>query len=399
MIYFVSGALLMLTGVLMAFLLPLLSSSPRAPQIRRDAYDRTVYRDQLIEIDKDLERGLFSAEEADAARIEIQRRMLAAAPAAIEADGADEAPVGSGRRTAAAAVLLLPAAAAILYLELGRPGLPDTPLAQRTTEIAAAASRRSAQAGGNGEHMNPAELAQQLAKRLESEPQNADGWNLLGRSYITLGRFADAAQAYAKAAANNGRNPDTLSAWGEALTRAADGAVPPEARKLFAEAQAKNSKEPRAWFYIGLAKAQTGDIQGALTNWVALAKASPADAPWLPTVQGHIRQAAGRLGIDTPAIAAGMPTANQPRSNQTSPAQARPRQRGPSQADVNAASQMSPSDRAAMIQGMVERLANRLKESPGDRDGWLRLGRAYQVLGEAKKAEEAFAKAKALAGQ
>jgi cytochrome c-type biogenesis protein CcmH len=60
---------------------------------------------------------------------------------------------------------------------------------------------------------------------------------------------------------------------------------------------------------------------------------------------------------------------------------------------------MSPSDRAAMIQGMVERLANRLKESPGDRDGWLRLGRAYQVLGEAKKAEEAFAKAKALAGQ
>jgi cytochrome c-type biogenesis protein CcmH len=399
MIYFVSGALLMLTGVLMAFLLPLLSSSPRAPQIGRDAYDLTVYRDQLIEIDTDLERGLFSAREADAARIEIQRRMLAAGPAALQADGAGEAPLGSGRRTAAAAVLLLPAAAAIIYLELGRPGLPDTPLAQRSNEIATAAARRSTQAGGNVEHMNPAELAQRLAKRLESDPQNADGWGLLARSYITLGRFADAAQAYAKAAAINGRHPDTLSAWGEALTRAADGAIPPEAGKLFDEAHAKNSSEPRAWFYVSLAKAQAGNIQGAFADWVALAKASPADAFWLPTVQGHIRQAAGRLGIDIPAIAAAKPTANPPGSNQIRPVQGRPPQRGPSQADINAASQMSPSERAAMIRGMVERLAERLKENPGDRDGWLRLGSSYQVLGETKKAEEAFAKAKALAGQ
>ena len=398
MIYFVSGALLMLTGVLMAFLLPLLSGSLRAPQIGRDAYDLTVYRDQLIEIDNDLERGLFSAEEADAARIEIQRRMLAAGPAAILADGAGEATMGNGRRTATAAVLLLPAAAAILYLELGRPGLPDTPLAQRTSEIAAAADRRSAQASGNVEHMNPAELAQQLAKRLESDPQNADGWSLLARSYITLGRFADAAQAYAKVAALNGRHPDTLSAWGEALTRATDSAVPPKARKLFEEAHAKDFGEPRAWFYIGLAKAQAGDIQGAFTDWVALAKSATADAPWLPTVQGHIRQAAGRLGIEAPAIAAVTPATNQPGSDQTRPTQAKPPQRGPNQADVNAASQMSPSDRAAMIRSMVDRLAERLKENPGDREGWLRLGRSYQVIGEAKKAEEAFAKAKALAG-
>ncbi len=124
-------------------------------------------------------------------------------------------------------------------------------------------------------------------------------------------------------------------------------------------------------------------------------------APWGPVLRQQIERAARALDIDpatvkpspgAAALVAARPGAREPPPGAppaTTPA-------GPGRADVEAAARMSDEERAAMIRSMVKRLADRLEENPGDREGWLRLARAYEVLGEAEKAGEARARAEAL---
>ena len=364
---FIAAALLTV-AVLAALLAPLLgrgaTETAAATPVRGD-YDLAVYRDQLAEIDRDQEKGLFTPAEAEAARIEIQRRMLAAADSrAAEAPTAAPEAVGAARRLALAVVVIVPLAAVGLYSILGKPGAGDLPLAQRQT------------AAGEQHDMN--RLVEQLRIRLQETPDDIDGWLMLARSYSTMGRFDGAAMAFGQVVTLTGRRPDILAAWGEALIWQAADRVTPQAEALFREALATDPGEPRARFYMALARLQAGDLAGAVRDWTALAQDSPPDAPWMATVTDQIRRATAAMGGGAPIV----PVAPV----------------GPSQADVEAATQMSTDDRDAMIRGMVERLAERMRENPGDRDGWLRLGRAYEVLGDTAKAEEALGRARALEG-
>lgn len=371
MSFFFIAVTLLTVAVLAALLAPLLGRGARADAAAtplRGDYDLAVYRDQLAEIDRDQERGLFTPAEAEAARIEIQRRMLAVADSrAAEAPKAAPEAIGAARRLALAVGVIVPLAAVGLYSILGKPGAGDLPLAQRQT------------AAGEQHDMN--RLVEQLRVRLQETPDDIDGWLMLARSYGTLGRFDGAAMAFGRVATLTGRRPDVLAAWGETLIWQAADRVTSQAQALFREALATDPKEPRARFYLALARLQAGDLAGAVQDWTALAQDSPPDAPWMATVADQIRQATVARG-GSPVTAPIVPVAPV----------------GPSQADVEAATQMSADDRDAMIRSMVERLAERMRENPGDRDGWLRLGRAYEVLGDTAKAEEALGRARALEG-
>lgn len=338
-----------MTAFAVAMLALPLMLRPRRTAARAE-HDVEIYRDQLGEIDRDLERGLLSAEEAEAARAEIGRRMLAATDAGA---GADRAP---RRRLAAwpgmaAVCIALPALAVLIYLHGGAPDLPGRP----------AAETRKLRAVAEAEGHETSALVAQLARRMEENPNDPRGWALLARSLAMLERYAEAANAYQRAIALEPDDAGLLSGHGEALTIANRGTVTPKARDSFTAALAIDPREPRARFYLGVADVQAGRRRQALDRWLALEADSPPDAPWGEALRGRIEGLAAALGVDL--------------------GERRTRQRA------------AEEERDAMVRAMVERLALRLEEEPDDVEGWLRLGRSYSVLGEAAKSRDAYAKA------
>ena len=384
-----------LTAVALGLLLVPLARRGRAPAPTRAQYDITVYRDQLAEVDRDLERGLFGDEQAKAARIEIQRRMLAAGPE--DASGGTEEPArprpwGSVAAIAAIAVAV-PAGAIGLYLYLGSPGAPGQPFAERGTATADAEA---------GDREGFRAVVGRLAERLLRNPDDLKGWLLLGRTYMTLERYDAAANAFRRAMGLGDNRADIAVDYAEALALADGGPITPEVRQIFEGVFAAEPGNTKARYYLGLAKAQQGDVRGALQDWVDLRVLSPPDAPWHPVLEQQIERAARALGVDPATVepspgAAALAGARAP-SRETAPgAPPATSAAGPSRADMEAAARMSDEERAAMIRSMVKRLADRLEENPGDREGWLRLARAYEVLGETEKAGEARARAEAIA--
>jgi cytochrome c-type biogenesis protein CcmH len=219
----------------------------------------------------------------------------------------------------------------------------------------------------------------QLEAQLQRDPGNAEGWRMLGWSYMRTGRPADAAKAYAKAVTLAPGNSGYLSAEGEALATAANGQVTGDAQKAFKAALIADPNDPRARYYLAIAKDQSGDHKGAMADWIALIKSAPPDAPWVAEVRAFVERTARERGMD---ISAELPSA---------PAAAP----APAQDQVATANQMPAGDRDAMIRGMVDKLAGELKANPRDADGWVRLMRARMVLGESDKAAEAYRDAQA----
>ncbi len=356
-------ALFGMTALALALLLVPLLVRQRGPA-SRDAYNLAVYRDQLAEVERDLARGLLSAEQAEAARVEISRRILALHPA----DGA----TGAGGRplvAATVAVLLLPLAAWALYWQLGSPALPDQPFAEQR----GAAIKPVAQEAG---HIDMNDAVARLAAHLKEHPEDLAGWLLFARSELSLGHYQEAAEAYRHAADLSGHRADIVGDWGEAQVLAAGGNVTPAARQAFEAGLNDKEAAPRARYYLALAQMQQGDVTGALKAWGDLAAGSPADAEWLPLVHQRIAQAAAALGIEPPAL--------KPSGGTTRPTGGAP---------TDATAGAPPEERQAMINAMVERLAARLEQQPDDVEGWARLGRSYMVLSQPDKAREAYARA------
>jgi cytochrome c-type biogenesis protein CcmH len=356
-------ALVGLTMLALAVLLvPLLLRRQRAES--REAYNLAVYRDQLAEIDRDRARGLLNAEQAEAARAEIGRRILALPPAPAAPSAAGTAPFA-----VATIAVLLPFAAWMLYAWLGSPALPDQPFAERaaaTTPVAEAAP-----------HPDIGEALAKLSAHLQEHPDDLTGWLLLARAELRLGHYPESVKAYRHAADLSGHRAEIVGDWGEAQVLAADGTVTPAAREAFEAGLGDTETAPRARYYLALGQLQHGDTKGALQAWVDLAADAPADAEWLPLVRQRVAEAAASLGVD-------------PASLKTSSGM-------PSQAAVAATAQASanssPEERRAMILAMVGNLAARLEKEPDDVEGWARLGRSYMVLNQPDKAREAYARA------
>ncbi len=331
-------------------------------------HDLAVYRDQLAEVERDAERGLIDARQVEAARTEISRRMLAAEGAAESGRGR---PWLSGRWLRLAVVALVPLAALALYLPSGRPDLPSQPFASRDRS-------------GEDALMAALRETEVLAAALAENPEDAAGWVELGQRYRELGRPDQAIPALARAIGLTGGDPIVTGFYAEALVEAAGGVVTEDAVRAFESVTERLPGNPRAQYYLALARAQAGDDAGALRRWQDLAAASPEGAPWLPATEAQIRHSAERLGLDPDAE---MP---EPLAGDAAP-------RGPTAADVAAAQSMTPQEQAEMIRGMVDGLAARLEDDPDDLAGWIRLGAAYRVLGQAVDAAAALSRAVALA--
>ena len=377
----------LMTAAALALLLPpLLRRHGRAAP--RHAYDLEIYRDQLRELDRDAERGLIGAGQHASARAEIERRMLGAARPDDAAHRAAPSIV-----TAFVVAIALPLVAGSLYLWLGSPGLEGQPFATR--EPPARPPAESAEGAGGADI---AALVEGLAKRLEAQPDDLEGWVMLGRSYGVLERYDDAVVALRHAVMVADGEPAVTAMLGEYQVFAAGGAVTPEAIATFETALERDPNQPAGRFYLGLARAQAGDMAAALDLWVALAKDSPADASWVPSLHKRISETAMALGVEVPEFAVAAPSVEAPGSEAPGAAATAPGARppGPTREDIESAARMSEGERAEMIRGMVARLAERLEDKPDDAAGWARLARSYGTLGEAGRARDAFARAAAL---
>ncbi len=316
--------------------------------------DLEVYRDQLDEIARDRSAGLIGEAEAEAAKVEVSRRLIAADNNA-EKSATAPASLWPRRVTALAGTLLLPIGAIALYTTVGSPQLPGKPLAARLREL----------------HQNSAfaNLISRVETHLNADPTDARGYELLAPVYMRFGRFDDAVNARRKILALKGESAERQADLGEALTAAANGIVTADAKAAFDRALALDAHEFKAQFYVGMAAEQDGDNKKAAGIWRDMLSKAPPEAPWIDAVTQMLARVEGA----------------------SSPATATP---GPSAQDVAAAAGMSAKDRNVMIRGMVARLADRLKQNGEDIQGWQRLLRAYTVLGERDKAHAAARDAK-----
>lgn len=337
-----------------------------------------VLKAQLGEIEAQVATGAIAEPEAEALKTDLKRRLLA------EGRRDDDAPARPlSERTllyvALGVVAVVTLAGTGLYLKIGRPDVPAAPALKNGAEGAAAL------AGGGADHPQGEVNAMiaQLEAQMQREPGNAEGWRMLGWSYLQTGRNAEAAQAYGRAVQLAPDNGDYLSAQGEATVLAADGQVTPAAQEIFRRTLAVQPDDPRARYFLAVAKDQAGDRDGAMNDWIALVKSAPPDAPWAGEVRAFVERVAAERGVDLKGRLPPAPALAQ------APAMGPPMggaPRGPTQQQMADAQNMSQGDRQAMIEGMVSGLAQRLKQNPKDRAGWEQLLRARMVLGQSSQA-------------
>jgi cytochrome c-type biogenesis protein CcmH len=354
-------AFALLTAAVLAAVLAPLARPARleAGEGSADAGTLAVYRDQLAEVEGERARGLVGAAEADAAKLEISRRLLASAARSEQAaPQAARALLESGHANVAlATAVAVPLLTLGLYLMHGSPGMPSGSPAART-EVA----RHQAEV---------ADLIARVEARLHKAPEDGKGWEVIAPVYLKVGRYRDAATAYANAARIQGETVTLLAGLAEASLLANDGLVAEEARAAYEKILKLEPGRVEARFWLAMAKEQDGRLAEALADYKGLLKGAPADAPYRAPLEKRIKEVSPRM-----AAAPGGKTV------------------GPTAADMEAAGKLTPEQQAQMIAGMVDGLARRLKDNGKDLAGWKRLLNAYNVLGRKDDARAALAEAR-----
>ncbi len=348
------------------------------PLIRRyedfgsENQDQAIYQDQLKEVDRDQTAGTIDTTEAEAARVEIRRRLATA-----ETVSSTARPLSSGWKTLAlvstAGLVIL--GGVNLYANLGSPELPlvasaPSPAARQAgAEAPAAAAAQPAPDASVGAGQVEGMITK-LQARLQTNPKDAEGWRMLGWAQFNTQHFAASAEAYAKALEIDPANIDYKSAYAESLVQSAEGVVIPKAQALIAEVLAKDPKEYRARFYDALAHEQAGDQNGALDRWMGLLADAPADANWRNDVKQRVINLGKATGRDVAAAT------SLPKLDPAAPTKP-----------------LAVDEKNAMVAGMIAKLATKLEANPKDRDGWAMMIRSLAVTGDKKGAEDALNKA------
>ena len=334
----------MLGAAVMAVLVPL----SRRRTVAEQHDDAGFYREQLSELERDRERGLISAPEAEAARAEAGRRLIRASERTDRL--ADLTGESALRRRRTAAVLLMavvPLVSVGVYVATGSPHLPGEPLAAR---LAAAAASSPASEGDA--------LLTRVEARLADAPDDRRGWELVAPIYLRAGRFDAAARAYSNLIRLGADGAEELGGLSEALVGAGGGTVSAEARQVLERARARDPDAPRVLFYLALAAEQDGDSSTAKAGYAAILSRAAADASYRGIVQARLDALDGQAGMRK------------------------------LEGEV-------PPEIAAMVDGLDQRLAT----TGGSDAEWTRLLRALTVLGRADDARDRLAKARvALAG-
>ncbi len=321
-----------------------------------------VYKDQLAEIESERSQGLIAGADAEAARVEVARRLIrraeerarAGATATAEGDG-------NGRRSAVMwTAAALPLVAILLYLVVGSPGLPGRPYAARLDVPL--------------EQASAADLVAKVEAHLRTHPDDGRGWDVLAPVYMRTGDFQQAADAFERATRLLGESPQRLTGFARAKIMLANGVVDEPARRAYERLHELNPKavEPRLW--LAIAKEQDGDLAGASADYKALAAEKPEE-PWKSMLDERMRAVTMKL-VETPAVGV--------------------RQVTPDDADGGKPNfhTMTPEQRQTFVVKMVDALASRLKTDGKDLAGWMQLVRSYVVLGRTQDANAALDEAR-----
>lgn len=359
---------LLTVAVTVFSLRPLLNGRSDAANADNE-HDLQVYKDQLDEIDRELERGVIGKDEAEAARIEISRRILSVSDGTPPlADGATSQQGRSLAFSLAAAFVVVGSLAA--YLIVGSPGYPGRPYLERARMPANQASA--------------ADLIARVEARLREVPDDGQGWEVLAPVYAKQGRHADAIRAYARTIELLGENRDRLRGLAEAHLALTDGIVSSEARDAFRKILAKEPKlvAPRFWLAVGLE--QDGKREEAKAAYEVIlrdAEVQIAKGEISPRVAAIIRERLVAVGGAT--------------ITKTSPEKASETGTTKGNDDARSAIATLPAnERAQMIESMVAGLAERLGKEGGNRSEWERLIRSYWVLGRKDAARDALGTAR-----
>jgi cytochrome c-type biogenesis protein CcmH len=353
MVLFVSFAILA-AAVTWAVTRPLLAQRASAPASDPEL---AVYRDQLSTIESERAEGLIGSAEAEGARIEVARRLIKRSEQR-EQPSDRKTQAGVSHRLALIAGAGLPVLAIALYLFVGQPGLPGRPYAARL------------QSPVNVANVN--DLIAKVEAHLREAPEDGRGWDVLAPVYMRMGEFQQAADAFGRAIKLQGESPQRLAGFARALIMQQNGIVDERARAAFEKVRAldPDAIEPKVW--LAIAKEQDGDLAAAASDYRELT--AGAQEPWKTLLAERSKGVAAKLGGGQPA---GAPTSG---------VAAAPEAMSPEA--------MSPPQQQAFIEQMVSGLAAKLQSNGKDLDGWMRLVRAYTVLGRGKDASTALASAR-----
>jgi cytochrome c-type biogenesis protein CcmH len=326
-------------GVILAVTRPLSRGASALPDVNPDI---EAFKAQLAELDREQESGTLSKEEAGQLRIEISRRALRANRQGHAAISESAVSRLSANRIFLGLAVAISIGSLALYVTFGKFGLPDQPLAER---LAVAPEKQSIEI-----------QVANVERALRKNPKDATGWSVIAPVYLRLKKFDKAADAYRRVMELSGESEDRLLGFAEALTFGSEGTIPALAKEAMAQAVKLNPKSLRARFWLALYAEQEGRIAEAEQIYRAMISENIPDN-WERIAEARLME----LGRRRALAQTGVPDGEQ----------------------------------GAMIRGMVDGLAARLKENGADLDGWLKLIRSYTVLKEADKALEAVASAQA----
>jgi len=414
----------MVLGVILTVVISIVAAIVSALSLRRYDQEKVATSegdisaciDQLTELEKKAAAGTIDGNEADVTRADIKRRILSAG----RTEKLDMARLSLSKRNlavvAVAGIAIVGSfglyawnndlANSITSMQLGSrnstsvvdqlaaatAALPPRPLFLQNQQRGRVQGQQQATLGSVDE------MIDRVVQRLKRNPKDVEGWRVLGWSYFNTDRFEESSAAYAKAIELSPNNAELRSAYGEALVRAAAGNVTDEAKAVFERTLQLNPADSRAHFFIGLSKEQAGDKMSALNDWIAILNHGDSSEPWFADLTQRANKLGQDVGVDVSSLlhrgnaeTTGGVLGSLEKQQSAAPDAARKTE--PTAEDVRNAEAMAPTDRAAMIRGMVDRLAARLEETPNDVEGWIKLIRSRKILGENDAAEEALHRA------
>jgi cytochrome c-type biogenesis protein CcmH len=263
------------------------------PAVVEAGPDLAIYRDQLADLERDLQAGALTADRYEQARQELERRLAEE----LQADTASVSSPATGKGVALAVVAGVPVLAIALYLVLGAPAALD-PVATTPEDSAHSVTAEQIE-----------QMVAKLAQRLESAPDDPAGWSMLGRSYAALGRFKEAADAYKQAVKQLPADPQLLADYADALGMAQGRSLKGEPSRLIARALAADPDHFKSLALAGTAAFEARDYPAAIRHWERLAQKIPPDSEFAQSIAGSLAEARQLAGGAAPVAKVQTPNA------------------------------------------------------------------------------------------
>ena len=284
-----------LVAIALAFVLPTLleGSNTKVDKSGQKEANVAVYRDQISELEADLATEIVSKEQFDQDRDEIERRLLDDMTPSGAVSSKPLKPAKEGRGAVYAVALGLPILAVAFYLKIGNP------YAAPTLETASApAPAMAPNANGEMSQQRIEANVASLAKRLEQNPGDLDGWKMLARSYTSLEKYGEASAAYAKATALKSDDADLWADYAFTLAMASERKIEGKPTELIKKALQIDPENPKALELAGSAAFEARDYKQAIEYWETLLKKVPANSEVGNSLTERIKEAKKRAGSD-----------------------------------------------------------------------------------------------------